>query len=163
MKIFEVISTLPRKIDVTPMPTPPQAPTAQTPDGVDDNGVQIKTTAKGNRSVASGQGTYIFSPQGKLMLYMTPKIGGLQQTHNIDKKTVTVNFGNTIDGTSVDQKATYDMNGNIISDDNLSMAHGDLQIGLDKEQGPSMDFQVAPGVGVSANSRGITVNRNNRP
>lgn len=161
--MFEVISTLPRKIDVVPMPTPPQAPTAQTPDGVDDNGVEIKTTAKGNRSVSSGAGTYIFSPQGKLMLYMTPKINGLQQTHNIVKKTVTVDFGTTIDDTNVDQKATYDMSGNIISDDNLNMRNGDLRIGLDREQGPSMDYQVAPGVGVSANRSGISVNRNDRP
>ena len=88
------------------MPTPPQAPTG--PDGTGDDGTRIGTTPKGNRSVSSGAGTYIFTPKGKLILYMTPKIGGLQQTHNLQKQTVTVNFGTAAKGGTIDQKGTYE-------------------------------------------------------
>ena len=157
-------TTLPQKIDVAKMPTPPQAPTANTPDGTDDNGVRISTTPKGNRSVVTGGGTYIFTPQGNLILYMSPKLNGLQQTHNLVKKTITVNFGTAIDqgdgDVNVDQKATYDMQGNLISDDNLSMNRGDLTVGLGKDNGLSMDYRVNNNTTVSANTRnGISVNR----
>ena len=158
-------TTLPQKIDVVKMPQPPQAPTTDTPDGTDENGTRINTTPKGNRSVKNGGGTYIFTPQGKLMLYMSPKIGGLQQTHNLIKKTVTVNFGTAVDqgdgDVNIDQKATYDMQGNLISDDNLSMNRGDLSVGLDKDDGISMNYRVNSNTTVGANSRrGISVNRN---
>jgi hypothetical protein len=158
-------TTLPQKIDVVKMPQPPQAPTADTPDGTDENGTRINTTPKGNRSVKNGGGTYIFTPQGKLMLYMSPKIGGLQQTHNLIKKTVTANFGTAVDqgdgDVNIDQKATYDMQGNLISDDNLSMNRGDLTVGLNKDDGASMNYRVNNNTTVSANTRrGISVNRN---
>ena len=122
MNIFEVVKpgqTLPKQIKVIKMPTPPQAPTG--PDGTDENGTRIGTTPKGNRSVANGAGTYIFTPKGKLMLYMTPKVGGLQQTHNLIKQRITVNFGTTMDNVGIDQKATYDMSGKLISGDNTSI------------------------------------------
>ena len=84
----------------------PQAPTPDTPDGKQENGIRIATTKKGNRSVSGGAGTYIFTPKGKLMLYMTPSMSGYKQTHNLDKKTVTVNFSTSIDGANIKQKAT---------------------------------------------------------
>jgi hypothetical protein len=150
-------SALPKTIKPIKMPTPPQAPTG--PDGTDENGTQTGTTPKGNRSVKSGAGTYIFTPKGKLMLYMTPKIGGLQQTHNIAKKTITVNFGTTIDGAGIDQKATYDMGGKLISGDNTSIRSGDMGLSVDKDKGTTVDYTVKPGLKVSANSKtGIKVN-----
>ena len=162
MKIIDLLTekaeTLPKQIKVSKMPTPPQAPTG--PDGTDDNGTQIGTTPKGNRSVKSGAGTYIFTPKGKLMLYMTPKMGGLQQTHNLIKKTVTVNFGASVDSVNVDQKATYDMSGKLISSDNTSIRSGDMGVSVDKDKGLSMDYTVRPGLNVSANSKtGIKVNK----
>jgi hypothetical protein len=145
--------TLPKQIKVIKMPTPPQAPTG--PDGTDENGTRIGTTPKGNRSVSSGAGTYIFTPKGELMLYMTPKIGGLQQTHNIKKQTVTINFGS---GT-VDQKATYDMSGKLLSRDTTSIRSAGAGVSIDKDKGTTLDYTVRPGLKISANSKtGIKVN-----
>ena len=149
--------TLPKQIKVSKMPTPPQAPTG--PDGTGEDGTRIGTTPKGNRSVASGAGTYIFTPKGELMLYMTPKIGGLQQTHNIAKQTVTVNFGTSAGGATIDQKATYDMSGKLISGDNTSIRSGNAGASIDKDKGKTVDFKVDANTKVSANSKtGIKVN-----
>lgn len=148
---------LPKQIKVIKMPTPPQAPNG--PDGTDENGTRIGTTPKGNRSVKSGAGTYIFTPQGKLMLYMTPKIGGLQQTHNIAKQRVTVNFGTSAQGATIDQKATYDMSGKLISGDNTSIRSGNMGVSIDKDKGSTVDYKVDANTKVSANTKtGIKVN-----
>ena len=143
--------SLPQQIKVIKMPTPPQAPTG--PDGTDENGTRIGTTPKGNRSVKSGAGTYIFTPQGKLMLYMTPKIGGLQQTHNIAKQTVTVNFGTSAGGANIDQKATYDMSGKLISGDNTSIKSGTMGVSVDKDKGATVDMTTLSGKKHSINSK----------
>tara|TARA_B100000497_G_scaffold126057_1_gene163925 strand:- start:98 stop:1288 length:1191 start_codon:yes stop_codon:yes gene_type:complete len=143
----KVTQTLPKQIKVLQMPTPPQAPTG--PDGTDENGTSIGTTPKGNRSVKSGAGTYIFTPKGKLMLYMTPKMGGLQQTHNIAKQTVTVNFS----GATIDQKATYDMSGKLISNDTTSMKSGTMGVSVDKDKGATVDMTTLSGKKHSINSK----------
>jgi hypothetical protein len=143
--------SLPKQIKVIKMPTPPQAPTG--PDGTGDDGTRIGTTPKGNRSVASGAGTYIFTPKGKLMLYMTPKIGGLQQTHNIAKQTVTVNFGASTKGATIDQKATYDMSGKLISGDNTSIKSGTVGVSVDKDKGATVDMTTLSGKKHSINSK----------
>ena len=149
--------SLPKQIKVSKMPTPPQAPTG--PDGKGEDGTRIGTTPKGNRSVASGAGTYIFTPKGKLILYMTPKIGGLQQTHNLQKQTVTVNFGTSAQGATIDQKATYDMSGKLISGDNTSIRSGNVGASIDKDKGATVDYKVDANTKVSANSKtGIKVN-----
>ena len=161
MNVFEVTTpgqTLPKQIKVIKMPTPPQAPTG--PDGTGEDGTRIGTTAKGNRSVSNGAGTYIFTPKGKLMLYMTPKLGGLQQTHNLIKQRITVNFGTAIDNVNYDQKATYDMSGKLISGDNTSIRSGDMGVSVDKDKGYSIDYRVSPDTKVSANSKtGIKVSK----
>jgi len=155
MNIFELEmqpgQQMPKQIDVIKMPTPPPAPTG--PDGTSENGIRTKTTQKGNRSVSSGAGTYIFTPKGQLMLYMTPKLAGLQQTHNIAKQTVIVNYGTTIDNVGVDQKATYDMSGKLISGDNTSVSSGPVSMSMDKDKGTSMSYGIRPGSKISANSK----------
>ena len=143
--------SLPKQIKVLKMPTPPQAPNG--PDGTDENGTRIGTTPKGNRSVKSGAGTYIFTPKGKLMLYMTPKMGGLQQTHNIAKQTVTVNFGTSAQGATIDQKATYDMSGKLISGDNTSIKSGTMGVSVDKDKGATVDMTTLSGKKHSINSK----------
>ena len=151
-----------KKIKVIKMPNPPKAPSG--PDRTEDNGTSIKTTKKGNRSVSSGAGTYIFTPKGKLILYMTPRIKGLVQTHNLIKKTVTVNYGTTVDAggdVNVDQKGTYDMNGNIISGDNTTIQSGGAKIGIDKDKGFSLDYRISDKDTISANSKtGLKVKQN---
>ena len=150
MKIFELEQPgqqMPKQIDVIKMPTPPPAPTG--PDGADENGTNVQTTKKGNRSVSNGAGTYIFTPKGQLMLYMTPKLAGLQQTHNIAKQTVTVNFGSGM----IDQQATYDMSGKLISADNTSFTAGGAKLSIDKDKGNTLDYTLRPGSKISANSK----------
>ena len=46
---------------------------SDTPDGTNDNGTTIDTTKDGNRTVASGAGTYTFTPDGKLIKYESPR------------------------------------------------------------------------------------------
>ena len=148
---------MPKQIKVTQMPTPPQAPTG--PDGTDENGTQTGTTQKGNRTVSNGAGRYAFNPKGQLIQYVTPKIGGLQQTHNIAKKTITVNFGTTIDGAGIDQKATYDMSGKLISGDNTSIRSGNMGISVDKDKGSTVDYKTATMGNIKANTKtGVEVN-----
>lgn len=142
---------LPKQIKVIKMPTPPQAPTG--PDGTGEDGTRIGTTPKGNRSVSSGAGTYIFTPKGELMLYMTPKLGGLQQTHNIKKQTVTVDFGTSAQGATIDQKATYDMSGKLISGDNTSIRSGTMGMSLDKDKGTTVDVTTLSGKKHSLNNK----------
>jgi hypothetical protein len=90
---------------------------------------------------------------------MTPKMAGLQQTHNIPKQRITVNFGTTAQGATIDQKATYDMSGKLISGDNTSIRNGDLGVSIDKDKGYSVDYKLNKDTKVSVNSKtGVKVN-----
>ena len=150
----------PKNIDIIKMPTPPPAPGADTPDGTNDNGTSTQTDKNSNRTVSSGAGTYTFSPDGKLLKYETPKIKGLQQTHDIAKKTVTVDFTGQNSGASIDQKATYDMSGKLISGDRTSVSSGDMGVSIDKDKGYTIDYQMSPDTKISANSKtGVSVNK----
>ena len=144
---------MPDNIKVLKMPTPPPAPGADTPDGTNDNGVSTQTDKNGNRTVSSGAGTYTFSSSGDLLKYETPKMGGLQQTHDIAKKTVTVDFGTTIKGAGIDQKATYDMSGKLISADNTSISSGDMSVSIDKDKGKTVDIKTLSGTKHSLNDK----------
>jgi hypothetical protein len=84
---------------------------------------------------------------------MTPKIGGLQQTHNIAKQTVTVNFGASTKGATIDQKATYDMSGKLISGDNTSIKSGTVGVSVDKDKGATVDMTTLSGKKHSINSK----------
>ena len=163
--------TMPDNIKVLKMPTPPEAPNSNTPDGTSDNGTSIKTTKDGNRTVSSGAGTYTFSPDGKLLKYETPKIKGYSQTHDLVKKTVTVNantpvtmtkdFGNlskadrdtlkkndpNFDKTTtvIDQKATYDMSGKLISKDHTGVKSGGVSVGIGGDGSKSVKYDAGGG------------------
>ena len=151
---------MPDNIKVLKMPTPPPAPGADTPDGTNDNGVSTQTDKNGNRTVSSGAGTYTFSSSGDLLKYETPKMGGLQQTHDIAKKTVTVDFAGDKDGVGIDQKGTYDMSGKLISNDKISTKYMDFGVTNDKDKGYTIDYQMAPDTKISANSKtGLSINK----
>ena len=150
----------PKNIDVIKMPTPPPAPGADTPDGTNDNGVSTQTDKNGNRTVSSGAGTYTFSGDGNLLKYETPKIKGLQQTHDIAKKTVTVDFTGQSGDANIDQKATYDMSGKLVSGDRIGVSSGDMGVSIDKDKGTTIDYQVNDKYKVSANNKtGLSVNK----
>ena len=150
----------PKNIDVIKMPTPPPAPGADTPDGTNDNGVSTQTDKNGNRTVSSGAGTYTFSGDGNLLKYETPKIKGLQQTHDIAKKTVTVDFTGQSGDANIDQKATYDMNGKLISGDRIGISSGGAALSIDKDKGTTIDYQLSDKYKISANNKtGLSVNK----
>ena len=110
--------------------------------------------------MSSGAGTYTFSSGGDLLKYETPKIKGLQQTHDIAKKTVTVDFAGDKDGVGIDQKGTYDMSGKLISNDKISTKYMDFGVTNDKDKGLTIDYQMAPDTKISANSKtGLSVNK----
>ena len=160
--------TMPDNIKVLKMPTPPEAPNSNTPDGTADDGTSTKTTKDGNRTVSSGAGTYTFSPDGKLLKYETPKIKGYSQIHDLVKKTVTVDantsvtmtkdFGNLSKAdrevlkkndpnfdkstTVVDQKATYDMSGKLISKDHTGIKSGGVAVGVDGDGTKSFKYDA---------------------
>jgi len=171
--------TMPDKIKVLKMPTPPTAPSSDTPDGTSDNGVSTQTDKNGNRTVSSGAGTYTFTADGKLVKYETPKIKGYQQIHDLVKKTVTVDANTSVTtdkdfgtlskadrdilkkndpnfnkSTSViDQKATYDMSGNLISKDHTGIKYGDAAVSIDKDKGKTVDFTTMSGTKHSLNDK----------
>ena len=171
--------TMPDKIKVLKMPTPPPAPDADTPDGTADNGTSTQTDKNGNRTVSSGAGTYTFSPDGKLLKYETPKIKGYSQTHDLVKKTVTVDantpvtmtkdFGNLNKAdrevlkkndpnfdkstTYVDQKATYDMDGKLISKDHTGIKSGAAEIGVSGDGNKSFKFDAGGGKSYKMNTK----------
>ena len=83
---------------------------------------------------------------------------------NLIKNTVTVNYGTTVDAggdVNVDQKGTYDMNGNIISGDNTTIQSGGAKIGIDKDTGFTLDYRISDKDTISANSKtGVKVKQN---
>ena len=142
-------SNLPDQIKVLKMPTPPDAPSADTKDGTADNGVSTQTDKDGNRTVSSGAGTYTFTPDGKLIKYETPKIGGLQQVHDLVKKVVTVDYStsvNTGDGdVGVDQKGTYDMSGKLIDGKGIKIGSGNFEVGIDQDGHKNFKYDAGAG------------------
>jgi len=129
------------------MPTAPDAPNSNTPDGTNDDGTTIKTTKDGNRTVASGAGTYTFTPDGKLIKYDTPKMGGLQQTHDLVKKQVIVDYGTSVDtgdgDVNVKQKGIYDMSGKLISGAGINIDSGGASFEIDKDGHKTMKYQAS--------------------
>jgi hypothetical protein len=142
-------SNLPDQIKVLKMPTPPDAPSADTKDGTADNGVSTQTDKDGNRTVSSGAGTYTFTPDGKLIKYETPKIGGLQQVHDLVKKVVTVDYStsvNTGDGdVGIDQKGTYDMSGKLIDGKGIKIGSGNFEVGIDQDGHKNFKYDAGAG------------------
>ena len=119
MKVFEIIErttglekVVPAKVKpiIEPFPKKPETPAQPT---TDDNGTQISPTRNGGVKLGDGRGTFIWDKNGQPSMYISPAIGGLKQVHNIKNKTFVVNYSNQ----GFDIKATYDQQGNKISDD----------------------------------------------
>jgi roadblock/LC7 domain-containing protein len=126
------------------MPNPPDAPNSKTPDGTADNGTSTQTTKDGNRTVSSGAGTYTFSPDGKLLKYETPKVGGLQQTQDFVKKTVTVDFQGQGGGAGIDQKGVYDMSGKLLKS-GVGISSGGMSAGVDTDGNKNIKYDAGGG------------------
>lgn len=125
MKVFEIIErttglekAVPAKVKpiLEPFPKRPETPAQPT---TDDNGTQISPTRNGGVKLGDGRGTFIWDKNGQPSMYISPAIGGLKQVHNIKNKTFVVNYSNQ----GFDIKATYDQQGNKISDGNDSTSY----------------------------------------
>ena len=162
-------NSLPDKIKPLGITKPiPQAPTG--PDKTLENGTTISTDKNGNRTVSSGAGKYTFK-DGKLITYVTPTIGGYKEVYDLVKKTITVDYGTTVtrntgiasklskadreilkkndpnydkSSSNIDQKATYDMSGKLISKGKVSVGAGDARMTQDPNTGIS-DFEFGAG------------------
>ena len=132
--------TMPDKIKPIKMINPPAAP---------DGGGTIK----------DGGGTFTFGADGKMDKWETPKINGYQQIHDFEKNTIVVNYGTAVDGVQLDQSATYDLDGKLLSKDNTKMASGPLDVSVDKDKGSTINYDIA-GKKLSANSKtGLSYNK----
>jgi len=126
MKVYEIIENAlsplgkaaPEKIKPMLEPFPKKQEAKPQPYST-ENGETIKTTKTGGTRLDSGAGTFIWDKNGQPSMYITPSIGGLKQVHNIKKKTFVVNYSNK----GFDIKATYDQQGNKISDDSDSTSY----------------------------------------
>lgn len=141
MKIYEIIEGTPGLEKVVPVkvkpilepfPKKPETPAQPT---TDNNGTQISPTRNGGVKLADGRGTFIWDKNGRPSMYITPTISGLKQVHNIKNKTFVVNYSNQ----GFDIKATYDQQGNIISDDSDSIGYtlGDASV---KQEGNALSI-----------------------
>ena len=151
MKIFEITeyvvkskatNTLPDKIKPIGIAKPiPQAPTG--PDKTTNDGVRIGTDKKGNRTVSSGAGKYTFK-DGKLIAFATPKIAGYQEVYDLKNKVIRLPVNTKVqsigpDGkpfeVTVDQSATYSMDGENIKKGKVSVSAGDARMTQDPSTG----------------------------
>ena len=149
-------SAVPDKIKILKMPTAPEAPSSDTPDGTNDNGTTIDTTKDGNRTVASGAGTYTFTPDGKLIKYESPKIKGLQQVQDFVKNTVTQDFHTPVDtgdgDVGVDLKGIYDMDGNKLKS-GVKIGAGAASVGIDVDGNKHFNFDAGGGKSYKMNTK----------
>ncbi len=125
----------------------PQAPTG--PDKTTDDGVRLGTDKNGNRTVSSSAGKYTFK-DGKLIAYATPKIAGYQEVYDLKNNVIRLPVNTKVqsigpDGkpfeVSVDQSATYSMDGKNIKKGKVSVSAGDVRMTQDPSTGyGSMEF-----------------------
>ena len=129
------------------------------PDNIDPiKMTNVPDAPDGGGKISNGGGTYTFGADGKLQKWETPKIGGYAQTHDFEKNTITVNFTTATDGVGIDQTATYDMDGKILSKDNINMKSGSMGIDIDKDKGQTINYDLGGGPTVSANTKtGVSV------
>ena len=129
-----VENAIPNKVDpvLEPFPQMPEKPAQPY---TTDDGETVKPTRNGGVSLGNAAGTFIWDKNGQPSMYITPSINGLKQVHNIKKKTFVVNYSNQ----GFDIKATYDQQGNKISDDSDSTSYsmGGASV---KQEGSVMSF-----------------------
>ena len=94
----------------------------------------------GGGTIKDGGGTFTFGADGKMDKWETPKINGYQQTHDFEKNTIVVNYDTAVDGVQLDQSATYDLDGKLLSKDNTKMASGSVDLGIDKDKGTTFNY-----------------------
>ena len=113
----------------------------------------------GGGTIKDGGGTFTFGADGKMDKWETPKINGYQQTHDFEKNTIVVNYDTAVNGAQVDQSATYDLDGKLLSKDNTKMASGSVDLGIDKDKGSTVNYDMG-GKKFSANTKtGLSYNK----
>jgi hypothetical protein len=116
------------------------------PDNIDPiKMTNVPDAPNGGGKISNGGGTYTFGADGKLQKWETPKIGGYAQTHDFEKNTITVNFTTATDGVGIDQTATYDMSGKLISKDHTGVKSGGVSIGIGGDGNKSIKYNAGGG------------------
>ena len=137
-----VKDTLPDKIKVMKPQNPPKAPDATIPVSrsgyTADDGTSYKQDKYDENKVhvSNGGGTYTFV-DGRMIMWKTPAIKGLQYTYDYVQRKIKLAFVTSVktdDGeANVDQSAMYDMKGNKIADSgNIGVGAGGLSVKQDK-------------------------------
>jgi hypothetical protein len=116
------------------------------PDNIDPiKMTNVPDAPNGGGKISNGGGTYTFGADGKLQKWETPKIGGYAQTHDFEKNTITVNFTTATDGVGINQTATYDMSGKLISKDHTGVKSGGVSIGIGGDGNKSIKYNAGGG------------------
>ena len=146
---------VPQKIKVLKMPTPPAAPTG--PDGINDAGVEVGTTEKGNRFVSTDSGKYFYDKAGKVLQWRPPAfVNGLEQIHDYRTNKITVKYNANMkvkDGGEVTAgtTSTYDMKGSLLSFDGVDVRSGGFGV-QSNSKGTTFDYVFSDSLSVSASS-----------
>jgi hypothetical protein len=153
MKIQEIFENragqLPNKIKPLKMPTPPKAPDATTPVGTTtDMGVSYKQDKYNPKhiTVSSGAGSYTFDGQ-RLIRWVSP-MPKYRQIHDFVQQTITVLANTTVQSSQgadvlVNQKAVYDMQGNIKQGtQSMGMSAGGLGVQVNDKDGFNMSYFI---------------------
>lgn len=153
MKIQEIFENragqLPNKIKPLKMPTPPKAPDATTPVGTTtDMGVSYKQDKYNPKhiTVSSGAGSYTFDGQ-RLIRWVSP-MPKYRQIHDFVQQTITVLANTTVQSPQgadvlVNQKAVYDMQGNIKQGtQSMGMSAGGFGVQVNDKDGFNMSYFI---------------------
>ena len=146
---------VPQKIKVVKMPTPPAAPTG--PDGINNAGVEVGTTEKGNRFVSTDSGKYFYDKAGKVIQWRPPAfVNGLEQIHDYTTNKITVKYTQNMkvkDGGEVTAgtAATYDMKGSLISFDGVDVKTAGYGV-QSNSKGTTFDYVFSDNLSVSVSS-----------
>jgi len=96
-----------------------------------DTGESYRKDSKGNYVFGGSEGVYVYSPQGKLLSYSTPTIGGIKFKKDLKTGNVTQTFKGTIeDGLKVSRSKTFDESGVELSK-TLQATQGGVTAGTD--------------------------------
>ncbi len=134
--------TLPDKIKVLKPQNPPKAPDATIPVNrtgytADDGTTYVQDKYDDNKvHVSNGGGKYTFV-DGRMTMWKTPAIKGLEYTYDYVQRKIKLNFVTSVKTdngeANVDQSATYDMKGNKIADSgNIGVGAGGFSVNKDK-------------------------------
>lgn len=138
-----------KKIQPLELINPPPAPEKDTPDGVNDSGVEVGTTDDGVRFVSNGGGDYFFNDNGEIIKWVTPRMMGTRQIYDYENGIITIESGTDFGDAYIEKQQTYTLEGEPISQDKLQISSGSLRMALDNKGGTELDYKLGNATTVS--------------